>query len=537
MGWLTKQLSPEDPSAPLLPGSWLMESLGIGQGNDSGIAISEKGAMRISAVLACVRVISETIGTLPLNVYQWTANGKRLAPEHPLSPVLGNRWNGQMSSYVAKVAVQAQSCLWGNGYAEIQRDGAYRSRGLWPLPSDRTRPRRINGALQYVTTATTDGRERLIAPENIIHMPFLSFDGLQGFSPIQLMRQGLGLNAAAERFGSMLFGRGSRPSGILTHPGSLKAEARANMKASWQESTSGANAMSVPIMEEGVTFQALTINPTDAQFLETRKFQKEEVASWYRVPPHMIGLLDRAQHSNIEQQTIDFSQFTMLPWVTLWEEELNYKLFAGTNFYAKFDMDGLLRGDFLTRMQGLNLMRLAGVLSANDINDKQDWPRIPEEQGGDVRIVPLNFVSLETVKINEEALGDPPETDEGEPGEGADPQPNEDGENASVLRQRFSRAFLRLFQDATGRTINREKRDAAFVQRVWLPTLTALADSMSATNGSKELPAEVHTFLKGYAGAVADRSKTWKKPDSETLAKAEFDRAYTAFAEQIMGCL
>lgn len=531
MGWLTKALSPEDPAAPLLPGSWLGEALGVGQGNDAGVVVNERNSRAVSGVLACTRVISEAAAAYPIEIYQKLPIGKRWAPEHPLYSMLHDSPNTQMSNFTFRTAVTAQTCLWGNGYAEIQRDGANRARGLWPLPSDRTGPRRLNGVLEYLTTATADGHERVIQAANILHLPFLSFDGLQGYSPIQIRRQGLGLNLAAERFGAMLFGKGSRPSGLLTTPNVLKKESRDNMKASWREATSGANAMSVPVMEEGVTFVPMMINPTDAQFLETRKYQLEEVARDYRVPAHMLGILERATHSNSEQLALDFSTYTMMFWVLIWEQELNRKLFAGTKFYAKLNMDYFLRGDFATRTTGYQILRNCGVLSANNICDMEEWERIPEDEGGDVRIVPLNMVSLETVKKME---GEPA-PDPQDPTEGISDGDEEDetGSQQRDLRERYALAFVRLFHDATGRTINREKRDAAFVAKVWLPTLTALADSMAAINGQNALKEETHTFLAGYVGAIATRCTDWVKAAADQTAVMEFNRAYGALQKQL----
>ena len=529
MGWLTQMLSPEDPAAPLWPISW---GEGIG-GNDSGIQINELNSRSASGVLACTRVISEAAAAYPKEIYQDMPDGKRLATEHALYPIIHDAPNPMMTNFVFWVGIITQACLSGNGYAQIQRDGSNRARALWPMPSGSTRPVRENGVLSY--KVTINGGERDVAAADMIHIPFLSLNGIEGQSPITLRRQGLGMSMAAERFGAMLFGKGARPSGVLETTGILKPEQKANLKASWQEGTSGANAMGVALLEPGITFKPLTIDPKDAQFLETRKYQLEEICRDYRVPAHMVGILERATHSNAEQLGYDFSTYTMLAWVLMIEQELNRKLFAGTRFYVKLNMDVFLRGDFETRMAGYQIMRNVGVLNGNDICRMEAWAPIPDEQGGNIRIVPMNYMSLERMKKQEDEpdLVANPDAPGLGGGEGDDGPPPPSTDNAAELRGRFAYGFLRLFQDATGRTINRDKKDTAFVQRVWLPTLTALAESMASLNGKTELPAEVSGFLADYTGALAQRCTSWQKETSTATAAAEFNRAFTAFAERV----
>ena len=532
MGWLTKALSPENPSSPLWPTSWLTDSF---SSNDAGVQLSELNSRSASGVLACVRVISEAAAAYPKEIYQDLPDGKRLAKEHSLYSIINGPPNPQMTNFVFWVGIVSQACIWGNGYAEIQRDGANRAVALWPLPSGQTYPKRINGILTYETTATPTGAPRSIRPENIIHLPFLSFDGLQGYSPIQLRRQGLALSMAAERFGAMLFGKGARPSGVLQTTESLTPEKKASMRESWQQGTSGSNAMGVALLEPGVTFKALTIDPKDAQFLETRKYQLEEISRDFRVPAHMIGLLERATHSNAEQLGYDFSTYTMLAWVLMIEQELNRKLFAG-KFFCKLDMDIFLRGDFETRMAGYQIMRNCGVLHANNICGLEAWPLIPDEEGGNIRIVPLNMISLEQLKKQED---EPPQPAPA-PGDDATLTGSEDGtdgeggnQQKEQLRARFAHAFSRLFSDATGRTLNREKRDKAFAERVWLPVLHALGESLAANAGKLQMDVEAHPFIGEYVGVLANRCMEWKKADAAALATAEFDRAYTALKAKV----
>lgn len=513
MGWLTKMLSPEDPSAPLWPTSWAGDGFA---GNDSGIQLTELNSRSAGGVLACTRVISEAAAAYPKLIYQRMDGGKRVATNHPLWSIINGAPNPQMTNFVFWNGVISQACIWGNGYALIQRDGAYRARALWPLPSGSIQAVRENGVLTYRLTA--NGLIQTILPENIIHLPFLSYDGIQGYSPVQLRRQSLGLSMAAERFGAMLFGRGARPSGLLEVPATMNQEGKNNLRESWQQGTSGANALGIAIAPPGVTFKPLTINPNDAQFLETRKYQLEDIARDYRVPAHMIGILERATHSNAEQMGYEFSTYTMMTWVLMIEQELQRKLFPDPQYYPSLDMDAYLRGDFETRTTGYQTLRNIGVLSADDINDKEGWQRIGPEKGGDIRIVPMNMFSLESLKKQEDAP----------PPKAPVPAPKLDEQ-----QQRFAVSFATLFRDATGRTINKDKRDAAFVQRVWTPLLMSLGQSLAVLKGKNELEGEVITFLQGYVGAVAIRCADWTKEAADVTAASEFTRAYTALAERV----
>jgi HK97 family phage portal protein len=533
MGWLTKALSPENPSAPLWPESWLSE--GSGGSHLAGIQLNELNSRSAGGVLACTRVISEAAAAYPKEIFQKQLNGKRLATEHPLWPIVHDAPNPQMTNVVFWVGIISQTCIWGNGYAKIQRDGRNMARALWPLPSGKVQPvRGPDGVLVYQYNGGLAAGGEDISPSDILHIPFLSFDGIQGYSPIQLRRQGLALNMAAERFGAMFFGKGVRPSGTLETPNVLKPEQRQNLKQSAQEANSGANALGLMLLEAGITFKPYEINNTDAQFLETRKYQLEDIARDYRVPAHMVGILERATHSNAEQLGYDFSTYTMLHWVQLIEQEVNRKLFAGSNFYVKLDMDVFLRGDFETRTTGYQVLRNCGVLSTDDINAKEGWPLIGDARGGNIRIVPLNMISLETLKKQEDEPDAPsggafaPTSDDEDTSTTAG---GDEGQSAE-LKRRYAMSFARLFQDAANRTINREKRDEAFVQRTWLPVVTSMAESMIALTTAAGLKDEDHSFLADYVGAIGKRCGAWGKDQLAEITTAEFNRAYTALSER-----
>lgn len=538
MGFLTRAvinaLSPEDPANPLQPGSWLMEALGAAA-SSSGIHVSPEGSLKVSAVHACVRVLIEILGSMPLNVHQrMSSGGTRLATENRLFPLLNQAPNQQMTQTVWIQAWFAQTLLWGNGYSIIARDGANRPVGFYPFPSDRTHARRVKGQLEYVTTATPDGQEAVIEPDDMMYIPYLSFDGLQGYSPIALMRQGLGLALAAERTGSLFFGRGSRPSGVLEVPAGTKLskEAKENMRRTWSEATSGAHALNVALLEEGIKFNPMSVDPEDAQFIETRKYQDEDAARAYRVPPHMIGILDHSTKANIEQQSLELIIYTMLPWVIKFEQEINRKLFAGTPYFAKFNMDGLLRGDFPSRTVGYQTLRNAGIISANDARRMEGWNLIPSDEGGDVYLAPMNMVPLAQMAKGNPKWGT---NGDGTDGDAEDPDANEDssGDAEDQVKQRFRRGFSAMFHDAVGRTLNRKKRDERTVQTIWTPVMQTLAESTAALVVVAEVSEETQTFIAGYVKVLAHRAQNWKPEDRASIAGQEFDRAYQALTERI----
>lgn len=388
--------SPENPTTNLSnPDAWLWDAFGARK-SATGAHVSGASALRSSAVLACVRVRSETIASLPLPVFRRKQpRGKDIAREHPLYKILHDRPNPEMSSFVFRETLQSHLDLWGNAYAEIETNQSGRVLALWPLRPDVTAPRRLNGSIVYDTTV---GNDRVtLASERVLHVPGLGFDGLVGYSPIGLAKEAIGLALATEEFGARFFSNGARPGGVLTHPQRLSDDAAKRLKASWNEAQSGlTNAQRTAVLEEGVTFKEIGIPPDHAQFLETRKFQTREIARIFRVPPHMIGDLEQATFSNIEQQSLDFVVHTIRPWLVRWEQTLNYALFSdrdqGGQSFCEFQVDGLLRGDSQARGQFYNQLFQLGALSPNDIREKENLNPVP---GGDQYFVQLNMSTLE----------------------------------------------------------------------------------------------------------------------------------------------
>lgn len=305
--------------------------------------------------------------------------------------------NSEMTSFVWREAMLAHLLLWGNSYSQIIRSGRGKVIGLYPLLPDHMEVDRDDktGKLTY-TYSTTKGETVRLRPEDVLHIPGLGFDGIMGYSPIAIEKNAIGLGIAAEEYGSKFFSNGATPSGILTHPNTVKNPKA--LREAWMEAYGGSsNANRVAILEEGMTFTRISMPNNEAQFLETRKFQVSEICRIYRVPPHMIGDLDRATFSNIENQSISFAVHTIRPWLVRIEQAMNRALFPEKEkgvFYVRFNMDGLMRGDYKSRMEGYAIGRQNGWLNANDIRELENMNPIPDEEGGNAYLVNGNMIPI-----------------------------------------------------------------------------------------------------------------------------------------------
>lgn len=363
--------------------------------SSSGKAVNERTALQTTAVYACVRILAETIAALPLHTYQHTNGGKEKAAEHPLYYLLHSEPNSEMTSFVFRETLMGHLLLWGNAYAQIIRDGRGRVVGLYPLlPNKMIVNRNDQGQLYY--QYEKDGCLYILNRHEVLHIPGLGFDGLIGYSPIAMAKNAIGMAIATEEYGAKFFANGANPGGVLEHPGVVKDPAR--IRESWNAVYQGSgNAHRVAVLEEGMKFQSIGIPPEQAQFLETRKFQINEIARIFRIPPHMIGDLEKSSFSNIEQQSLEFVMYTLDPWVVRWEQAIQRALFSESEkrqFFVKFNVDGLLRGDYESRMNGYAVGRQNGWLSSNDIRELENLNRIPTELGGDLYLINGNMTKL-----------------------------------------------------------------------------------------------------------------------------------------------
>ncbi|OLU37291.1 MULTISPECIES: phage portal protein [Erysipelotrichaceae] len=372
--------------------------------SSSGKRVNERSAMQMTAVYSCVRILSEAVASLPLHIYEQEDGQSKKATDHPLFFLLHDEPNPEMTSFVFRETLMTHLLLWGNAYAQIIRNGKGEVVALYPLMPDRMKvDRDENGQLYYeyqVSTADPKvnpaGTVRL-APEDVLHVPGLGFDGLVGYSPIATAKNSIGMAIACEEYGAKFFAHGAAPSGVLEHPGVLKDPSK--LRDSWQATFGGsANSGKVAVLEEGVKYTPISIDPQQAQFLETRKFQINEIARIFRVPPHMVGDLEKSSFSNIEQQSLEFVKYTLDPWVSRWEQAMTKILLTPEEkkkYTIKFNVDGLLRGDYQSRMNGYAIARQNGWMSANDIRRLEEMDPIPEEAGGDLYLVNGNMLPLQ----------------------------------------------------------------------------------------------------------------------------------------------
>ena len=375
----------------------------------AGYAVNERSAMQVTAVYACVRILAEAIAGLPLGVYRYTENGsKEKVPDHPLYALLHDEPNPEMTSFIFRETMMSHLLLWGNAYAQIIRDGRGQVLGLYPLlPSKMDVSRADNGELVYTYSRGMDeygSKKRTeqveLRREDVLHIPGLSFDGLIGYSPIAMAKNAIGMALATEAYGATFFANGATPGGVLEHPGVVKDPA--HLRESWHAQFSGKNSHNVAVLEEGMTFHQMSIPPEEAQFLETRKFQIDEIARIFRVPPHMVGDLEKSSFSNIEQQSLEFVKYTLDPWVIRWEQAMHQALLLPDEkpaLFFKFNVDGLLRGDYQSRMNGYAVGRQNGWLSANDIRELENMNRISDEEGGDLYLINGNMTKLKDAGI------------------------------------------------------------------------------------------------------------------------------------------
>ncbi len=370
----------------------------------AGKNVTERSAMQMTAVYSCVRILAEAVAGLPLHLYRHKEdNGKEKAIDHTLYHLLHDEPNPEMSSFVFRETLMTHLLLWGNAYAQIIRNGKGEVIALYPLiPNRMTVNRDENGQLYYEYSSASDdinsnsSRTVVLMPRDVLHIPGLGFDGLVGYSPIAMAKNAIGMAIACEEFGAKFFANGAAPSGVLEHPGTIKDPKK--VRETWQSQFGGSsNAGRVAVLEEGMKYTPISISPEQAQFLETRKFQINEIARIFRIPPHMVGDLEKSSFSNIEQQSLEFVKYTLDPWVIRWEQSLMRALLSNDEkkeYFIKFNLEGLLRGDYESRMKGYSIGRQNGWMSANDIRELENLDRISREDGGDLYLVNGNMLPL-----------------------------------------------------------------------------------------------------------------------------------------------
>ena len=518
--------------------------LGIIDQTASGVSVTPMKALQHSAVYACVRILAETVASLPLIMYERLERGKRRATEHQLYELLKDRPNEAMTSFEYREALQGHLGLWGNAYSSVVYGPTGQVQELWPLrPDCMLQIMKFEGRWVYHYQLPS-GETRWLDEFHVWHLRGMGSDGRIGYSPIRLMRHAIGLGMAAEEYGARFFSNDATAGVVLSHPKTLSEDAKKRIRESWEEGHQGLSKKHrMAILEEGMTAEKITIPPDDAQFLQTRKFQLQEIARMYRIQPHMLADLDRATFSNIEHQSIEFVIHTIRPWLVRWEQSIAQRLMLAKDrarYFPEFLVEGLLRGDVVSRYEAYAKGRQNGWLSANDIRELENMNPV---KGGDVYLVPLNMVPATSVS------GDMPAA--GSAGARAAPAGQEERALRSfTYRRRLAHAHEAVFAQAAARVIRREVNDvrraagkmlrqrdlpgfnrwldqfyadhASFVRREMLPVYQTFAD-LVAQEASDEVnfagPAEgeLEKFMREYVETYAARHTGSSKGQIERL--------------------
>ena len=437
MGILTNML--EKRSGVMNPQKWLQEFFG-GRDSLSGAIVTETTALNSTAVYACIRLLADTLASLPLILYQrLEPRGKEKAFKNPLYKLLHDKANPYMTAFTWRETMMGHVLGWGNAYSQIIYSGGGYPVELWPLRPDMTRPKKIPGTRDIYYETVINGVTIPLPASEVLHIPGLGFDGMIGYSPITLAREAIGLSLATEEFGARFFGSGTHPGVIVTRPAGasdLSGEATDRLRKQLTDAQAGlGKAHRLMLLEEGMTIAQIGVSPEDSQFLQTRQFQLSEIARFFGVQEHLVGALDRATNNNIEYQGLEFVIYTMRPWFVRWEQTLNQKLIPENQqdtLFFEFLAEGLHRGDQKSRYDAYSIGRQWGWLSANDVREIENMNPI---EGGDDYLAPMNMVPA---------------------GQGiAEPDPGNDIQQQNSLKI----AWKRLFFDAVTRVVKREIAD------------------------------------------------------------------------------
>ncbi len=474
----------------------------FGADTATGIPVDETSALQYLTVFACIRILAESLASLPLITYKrLKGGGKERAQDFYLYPILHDMPNPEMTSYQFRETLMGHVASWGNGFAQIVWNQAGQVMELWPLRPDKMTVKRVNGQLQYIyqrPEPDAQGKtERTFQAWEIFHVPGLGFDGITGYSIIAMGRKAIGLGMAAEEFGARFFGNDARPGIVLEHPQVLSDPAYNRLKNSWEDEHQGVAKSHKPmILEEGMKFEEIGLPPEDAQFLQTRLYQKRELAALCRIPPHKLADLEKSSYSSVEAQGLEFATDTMLPWVTRWDQTIFKSLLTPVQrktYFVEHLMDALVRGDMKSRYDAYHIARQDGWMNQDEIREKENMNPLPKG-AGKVYLVPLNMVPASSA-----------------PAAGRDLAV---GQAANAMRK--------LYIDTLERILRREKNDVG-----------AAAKKYVAQGDIRRFLAWVDEFY----GEHADFVKRQLRPLAESHAEALLpgDPGNKAFVETFLG--
>lgn len=519
---LSESRSPIDnPSVPLnSPAIW--DWFVGGEPTASGEQVNEANALQITTVYACVTLLATMAASLPVKLIERATKGHTEAVDSPLYFLLANEPNPEMSAVTFIETLVGCLALTGNCYAQIERNPAGQPVAIWPLNPLKTKAMRNDGKLIYTTTdGQTDGKYRFINSDDMIHVPLFSLDGVVGISPIAMARQSLGLAKAAEKFGARLFGNGARPGGLLFNKGPKPdPKTQQELRESWQQQQGGQNQGKIGFLFGGEwSYEQLGLTADEAQFLATRNYQRADIASIYKISPHLVGDTSRLSGTNSEQLMLQFLTITLRPYLSKLEAEFTRKLCptlgrkAG-KFFFQFDVSGLLRTDLKTQMESYQAGRNGGWYTANDVLRK-----LGENPGGpecDVYITPVNYQNSARL-LDTESLQDQP----------VDANPDAPTAAERNMLGIYTRSYISLYKDAFGRLLHRNKRDLASIDSLFRPVLRSIADMAMDKAPAFAVPAgdAIDSVITDALKSMAKRAAKWPDEASQDVMTAEFTRA------------
>jgi HK97 family phage portal protein len=353
--------------------------------------------MQITTVFSCIRILAESVASLPVKLFTVTDKGRIQELNNPLHFLLSVSPNEEMSSFTLVETLVCHLALTGNAYMQIQRGSDGAPVALWPLSPRLTMPVRLpNGTLAYRTSdGMGGGQTRILAARDVVHLPLTSWDGMVGMSPIMQARQSLGLAVAAEKFGARLFANSAVPQLVLTTTNKVKPEDKVKMRRDWEDLQSGSNQHRVAVLDQDLKVEKLSITPEEAQFLETRRYTRSDIAALFRIPAHMIGELQKLSNSNTENMNLSFVVDTLRPYLSRIEAEITRKLLPRetgkvSSLTVQFDVAERLRGDYASQTAGAAVGRQWGWLSGNDVRRS-----LGLNEGGPELDVYLNPVNMQ----------------------------------------------------------------------------------------------------------------------------------------------
>jgi HK97 family phage portal protein len=528
----------ENPAVPLgSPANW--QWLTGGEPTAAGETVNENNALTISTVYVCVTFIAQAIASLPFEIWEYISGGREKAIDRDDYYLLATEPNPEMSAFTYKENQVGCLALTGNSYAQIERNSIGQPVAFWPLHPFKTKPVRRNNVLAYETyDGMKDGKPRILAPEDVLHVPLFSLDGIMGLSPIGLQRQALGLAKAQEKFGARFFGGGSRPGGVVMNKGPKPdPKTRQEISESWNVQHGGVNQGKTAFLWGGEwDYKQIGLSPEDSQFLGSRQYQRAEIAAMYHLPPHYAGDTSRLSGNNAEQQNLQVVIDTLRPYLARIENEYVRKLMPtqgrkANKYFISFDVSERLRGDFKTQQEGFAAGVQWGWFSPNDVRKKLGENPGPKELN--VYRVPVNMQSAKTL-LNTESIQDQPAGGDPNAAKGADddtlpaeaPTPAERkllGVYASAFSGLYSRSFRRL--------CGRDKRDSAAIHATVRPILRCISDLALEMNNApaegREAIAEglVDDALKGMDKRAAKWPASILSTETDTYAGPEFLKA------------